>query len=139
MTTMYSGGTMKYSKYGFIFLSIYLVAGVLSAAGTGTTSPKLKPIEELGKKLFFDTRLSEPEGQACAECHDPKAGWAGPDSKVNNTTGIYPGALHPLFGNRKPPTAAYAGMSPKLHLEEEDTFVGGMFWDGRATGWDVPH
>ncbi|MCP4148755.1 MAG: cytochrome-c peroxidase, partial [bacterium] len=40
--------------------------------------------------------------------------------------------------NRKPPTAAYAGMSPKLHLEE-DTFVGGMFWDGRATGWDVPH
>lgn len=99
--------------------------------------PKLKPIEQLGKKLFFDASLSTPEGMACAECHAPEAGWSGPDSEINKTKAVYPGILEPRFGNRRPPTAAYAGMSPNLHIDEEDTFVGGMFWDGRATGWEI--
>jgi cytochrome c peroxidase len=41
-----------------------------------------------------------------------------------------------LFSNRKPPTAAYA-MAPVFHMLIEDDaplFVGGSFWDGRATG-----
>jgi cytochrome c peroxidase len=38
------------------------------------------------------------------------------------------------FGNRKPPSAAYAGDSPILHFDGTK-WVGGMFWDGRATGW----
>ena len=93
---------------------------------------QLSPKEELGKLILFDTNLSEPAGQACATCHGPAAGWSGPDSDVNAATAVYPGALEPRFGNRKPPTAAYAGMSPKLYRDEEGTFVGGMFWDGRA-------
>jgi cytochrome c peroxidase len=28
-------------------------------------------------------------------------------------------------------------MSPQLHRDEDDTFIGGMFWDGRATGWEI--
>ena len=95
---------------------------------------QLSPKEELGKLILFDTNLSEPAGQACATCHGPAAGWSGPDSDVNAATAVYPGALEPRFGNRKPPTAAYAGMSPKLYRDEEGTFVGGMFWDGRADG-----
>lgn len=98
---------------------------------------QLSPKEELGKLIFFDSNLSTPPGQACADCHGPLAGWSGPDSVVNNTTVVYPGALEDRFGNRRPPTAAYAGDSPKLHRDEEGTFVGGMFWDGRATGWDL--
>ena len=31
---------------------------------------------ELGKALFFDTRLSGPSGQSCASCHEPTLGWA---------------------------------------------------------------
>lgn len=30
---------------------------------------------ELGKKLFFDTRLSANNKIACSSCHDPKIGW----------------------------------------------------------------
>jgi cytochrome c peroxidase len=64
-------------------------------------------------------------------------GFTGPDHDINRDTAIYPGAQEPRFGNRKPPAAAYAGMSPKLFRDEEGTFVGGMFWDGRATGWEL--
>jgi len=97
----------------------------------------LTPIEELGKRLFFDSNLSDPAGQACASCHDPVAGWSGPDSDFNDKGSVYEGAVKGRFGNRRPPTAAYAGDSPVLHIDEEGTFVGGMFWDGRATGEEL--
>jgi len=51
--------------------------------------------------------------------------------------GAYEGAIHGLFGKRRPQTVAYVGSSPVLHIETKDhvtTFVGGSFWDGRATG-----
>lgn len=90
----------------------------------------------LGKLIFFDTRLSEPAGQACASCHGPAAGWSGPHSDVNADGAVYEGAVPGRFGNRRPPSAAYATFSPPLYLDpEEDHFVGGNFWDGRATGW----
>jgi cytochrome c peroxidase len=38
------------------------------------------------------------------------------------------------FGNRKPPSAAYGGNSPILYMDADGTWIGGMFWDGRATG-----
>jgi cytochrome c peroxidase len=42
------------------------------------------------------------------------------------------------FGNRKPPAASYAGDSPVLHYDaEEGVWEGGVFWDGRATGWTL--
>ena len=31
---------------------------------------------ELGKKLFFDTRLSRDGNMACASCHNPMYGWS---------------------------------------------------------------
>jgi len=116
---------------------IALLTGVLmiSAFSTGTMNiDKLTPIEELGKRLFFDKNLSDPQGQSCAVCHAQKAGWAGPDEEINNAGSVYEGAEKGRFGNRRPPTAAYAGDSPVLHIDEEGTFVGGMFWDGRASG-----
>jgi len=98
---------------------------------------KLSPIETLGKKLFFDVSLSEPEGQACAFCHGPEAGWSGPKQVFNETGSVYEGALKGRFGNRRPPTAAYAGDSPVLYRDEEGNFVGGLFWDGRASGEEL--
>jgi cytochrome c peroxidase len=45
------------------------------------------------------------------------------------------GAIPNRFGNRKPPSSAYAGDSAVFHFNaEEDGWFGGMFWDGRATG-----
>jgi cytochrome c peroxidase len=98
------------------------------------TEPELAPIEELGKKLFFDENLSTPPGQPCAACHSSEVGWTGPDETINKSGSVYEGAVKGRFGNRKPPSAAYAGDSPVLGRDEEGNFVGGMFWDGRATG-----
>jgi cytochrome c peroxidase len=116
---------------------IVLLAGIflISAFFTGMMSTdQLTPIEELGKRLFFDKSLSDPPGQSCAVCHVQQAGWAGPDEEINKAGAVYEGAVKGRFGNRRPPTAAYAGDSPVLHIDEEGTFVGGMFWNGRASG-----
>ena len=96
-----------------------------------------KDLQLFGEKLFFDTNLSTPEGQSCAACHGPEVGWTGPDEPVNKTGGVYPGAVHERYGNRKPNSSAYASLSPVFHAVNEDgkvVFVGGNFWDGRATG-----
>ena len=99
-----------------------------------------KDLQALGEKLFFDKNLSTPEGQACAACHGPEVGWTGPDEQVNKTGGVYPGAIHQRFGNRKPNSAAYASTSPMFQALKDDDkvqFVGGNFWDGRATGYKL--
>jgi cytochrome c peroxidase len=96
----------------------------------------LTPTERLGKNLFFDSNLSDPPGQSCSACHGPTAGWTGPDPTINAGGAVYEGAVPGRFGNRKPPTAAYAGASPILYYNGSN-WVGGMFWDGRATGWTL--
>ena len=115
------------------------VLGVLALATLpvcAVPAGELSPVESLGKAIFFDEALSEPPGQSCATCHGPEAGFAGPDSKINAATGVYPGAVPTRFSNRKPPSAAYAGASPILHWNDiDEVFVGGMFFDGRAHGW----
>jgi cytochrome c peroxidase len=95
---------------------------------------ELSPLETLGKRLFFDNSLSINGTQSCAACHAPETGFTGRDSAVNAAEAVYQGALPLHFGNRKPPTAAYAGNSPLLHQDESGAWSGGMFWDGRATG-----
>ncbi|HLN20931.1 MAG TPA: cytochrome c peroxidase [Bacteroidales bacterium] len=94
-------------------------------------------LQDLGERLFFDSALSEPEGQSCAACHGAGTGWTGPDEKVNQMGGIYEGALKGRFGNRKPNSAAYAAFAPLFNSYVDDgnvLFAGGNFWDGRATG-----
>lgn len=119
-----------------IFIPIVLLLGGLFAYGVPEKA-EFTVIEELGKELFFDDSLSSPVGQSCSTCHGQEAGWSGPDSEINKKWAIYHGADPTRFGNRRPPTAAYAGLSPTLHRDSEGTFVGGMFWDGRATGWEI--
>ncbi len=110
------------------------VAGLVAAA----CAQELTPLEQLGKILFFDTNLSTPPGQSCAACHAPEVGFTGPDETVNQYLVVYHGAVPTRFGNRKPPTSAYGGQSPVLFYDEfEDLWIGGMFWDGRATGWTL--
>jgi len=88
----------------------------------------------LGRQLFFDTNLSEPAGLACAGCHGSQVGWTGPDAVTDLGGAAYEGAVKGRFGNRKPPSSAYGGDSPILHLDATNGWTGGMFWDGRATG-----
>ena len=118
-----------------IILAVLAILTLTLTISTINADCELTPIEELGKNIFFDTDLSTPPGMACAACHAPEVGFTGPDSDINLDTAVYPGIIHTRFGNRKPPTAAYGGDSPVLYYDEtEELWIGGMFWDGRATG-----
>jgi cytochrome c peroxidase len=116
---------------------------VPAGAGAETREARvmaLDPLAAVGELIFFDESLSDPPGQSCASCHSPETGFTGPTSAVNAGGAVYPGAAdapgQPRVGNRKPSSAAYATPSPVLRYDaEEDLLVGGLFWDGRATGW----
>jgi len=95
---------------------------------------ELTGIELLGKYIYFD-RIASPDNMACATCHGPNVGFTGPNPCVNKHGSVYPGAVRRRYGNRKPPSAAYAAFSPVLYYDvQQGSFVGGNFWDGRATG-----
>jgi cytochrome c peroxidase len=65
-------------------------------------------------------------------------GFTGPIPGINLHGSVYRGAVPTRFGDRRPPSAAYAGDSPVLHYDDvKGVWSGGMFWDGRATGWNL--
>ena len=68
----------------------------------------------LGKKLFFDKRLSINDAQSCASCHRLEDGFAGVDNLPTS-----PGARGEM-GTRNSPTVLNAGWQDS------------QFWDGRA-------
>jgi cytochrome c peroxidase len=89
----------------------------------------------LGKLLFYDRELSVRRNEACAFCHMPEAGFAGPVSELNRNTAAYPGSVRTRFNARTPQTHGYASFSPALHYNSpQGDLVGGAFWDMRATG-----
>ena len=91
----------------------------------------LTPIEQLGAFLYFDENLSEPAGQSCASCHHPDSGFVDPDKGLPVSEGVILG----LFGGRNSPSAAYAMYAPIRYFDDgEGLWIGGQFWDSRATG-----
>ncbi|WP_052554115.1 cytochrome-c peroxidase [Enhygromyxa salina] len=97
-------------------------------------NPNVLSIEELGEAIFFDEDLSVNFNQACADCHGPEAGYTGPELLPNLSGGIYEGSVHGRHGGRRAPSSAYNSFAPVLSWDGQQ-FVGGTFWDGRATGW----
>ena len=121
-----------------VMAGMLMTAFVFVQSGRALAAPSLTDIELLGKFLFFDQSLSKNGNQSCATCHDPAVGYTGPDSAINAHGAVYPGSDPTLFGNRKPPAAAYAGDSGLLTYDPASgIWVGGMFWDGRATGSEL--
>jgi cytochrome c peroxidase len=114
-------------KFLFAAVTFLLLSGWLAIVA----APALSPVEELGSLLYFDEALSEPTGQSCSSCHLPEAGFADPDANLPVSEGVIPG----LFGGRNSPISAYAMYAPILHFDaDEELWIGGQFWDGRATG-----
>jgi cytochrome c peroxidase len=108
------------------FLSAAIVLGLTSMV----QSEEAPSMVGLGKKLYFDSNLSEPVGQSCASCHLPGAGFADPDRELPVSRGVHPDR----FGDRNTPSAAYALYSPRFHFDpQENVYIGGQFWDGRAS------
>lgn len=82
----------------------------------------------MGQILFFDRTLSVNGTQNCASCHNP-------DHAFIDTQGIVSeGAKANHFGKRNAPTMLYAKFSPDFHFDSAtQEYIGGQFWDGRAT------
>ena len=97
--------------------------------GAGGTEAQIA----LGKLLFEDPSLSVNKNQSCRTCHEPSQGFAAAMPAVTTKGSVVQGSVTGRFGDRKPPSAAYATLSPVLSVSGNSA-TGGNFWDGRATG-----
>jgi cytochrome c peroxidase len=112
-----------------VAVTTLLVGLLIAGQGLAQTGPTAA----LGEKLYFDTTLSDPDGQACASCHEPAFGFVDPDNGIPVSEGVNTG----LFGTRNSPMSAYAMYAPIFHFDGE-LWIGGQFWDGRAKGGTWP-
>jgi cytochrome c peroxidase len=88
---------------------IGLLPPLTSPADNPTSPAKV----ELGKRLFFDPRVSGSGQIACASCHDPDLGWA--DGRTIS------------YGHRREPLRRNApGLMNVAYMPV-------LFWDGRAS------
>jgi cytochrome c peroxidase len=93
-------------------------------------------VEILGKLMNFDKTMSPNNNVACASCHMPYAAYSGPIPSVNLTMVAYPGSVHFRAGKRTAQRYTYSSYFPPLQYDaEQGNFVGGNFWDSRATGY----
>lgn len=92
---------------------------------------------DVGQLIFHDASLSRRSNQSCSSCHTGDWGFFGPDDGSIRTeaNAFFEGSIAGRFGDRKPPSAAYASFAPPLGWDQQEgTYRGGSFWDGRATG-----
>lgn len=96
-------------------LKVSLPFGLDAAAGQITgldENPMTRAKIELGRQLYFDTRLSSDSTVSCASCHHPEKGWA-----FDTQFGV---GVDGQEGNRNSPVSYNRILSGK------------QFWDGRA-------
>ncbi|MCV6595612.1 MAG: methylamine utilization protein MauG [Mangrovicoccus sp.] len=84
-------------------------------------------LDALGEALFFDTNLSWNRTQSCATCHDPERAFTDPRGAASL------GDDGESWGDRNAPTVSYAALTPGFHRSEDGVWLGGQFWDGRAS------
>lgn len=90
----------------------YVELGLLPPVKYPTNNPYSDAKAELGKKLYFDPRLSGSGQIACASCHDPELGWS--DGRTVS------------FGHGRKELKRNA---PTLNNVAHEKL---LFWDGRA-------
>ena len=122
-----------------IFSVALLSALVVGMTGGIAAAATQNNLSRLGSAIYKDTNLSLNKNQSCQSCHHPSAGFADPDNLAYPVTlPVSDGSNTTLFGGRNAPTAAYSGFSPNLYFDAaQGLYIGGMFWDGRATGWTL--
>jgi cytochrome c peroxidase len=123
---------MGIMKKPLILAAVMALAPAVMLLGQGQAQTDLTPQQMLGEFLYFDENLSTPTGQSCASCHDPGFGFVDPDSDLPVSQGVLP---KNRFGNRNSPSSAYAMYAPIRYFDEDEgLWIGGQFWDSRATG-----
>ena len=92
----YNGTDMRHPTIlGFIVLFFTIMPVVEVAELVLPDNKHLNRKAQLGKKLFFDIKLSTPPGQSCASCHDAGSFFTDPDQDRPTSEGV----LFELKGN----------------------------------------
>lgn len=91
---------------------VFQELAALPISAVSDRDPTYRNLIDLGKKLFFDPRLSSSKQISCSSCHDPDMHWT--DGKIRAI-----GHNHRI-GARNSPSISFAW--------QQDT----IFWDGRA-------
>ncbi len=129
---------MKRLRLSFIALSVFCCASAWA-------EKKLTNEQILGSLLFQDANLSWNRNQSCSSCHTltPIAKMGKPFNRVpgfvdpgnvKNGTAVSTGSFVERHGILNAPSAGYAAYSPLFHWDDsEGLYVGGQFWNGRAT------
>jgi cytochrome c peroxidase len=132
-------GYLTMQKQSAIFLLMLCCSFASEAKETLTDE------QQLGKLLYEDENLSLNRNQSCASCHSLApiqhqnafsklvAGFVDPEN-VKKGTAVSSGSLPHRKGALNAPSAGYAAFSPLFHWDEgEGLYVGGQFWNGRAS------
>jgi len=85
------------------------------------------------KLMLYDKDLSVNRTRLAPLPH-AEAGFTGPVSELNRTTGAYPGSVRTRFSDRKPNRTPTRRCRPCCITSRQGDLVGGNFWDMRATG-----
>src|SRR5512141_2932736 len=107
-TGVHGGGLLPLAAAAIVMASAVSRATAAHPEAPGGETPR----QLLGRLLFFDATLSEPQGQSCASCHAPEAGFKFPGSTINRHLGVPPGAIPTRFGPRAVQTISYAAFCP---------------------------
>ena len=112
--------------------------GARAATSAGIAAPDIDRLAALGKKAFFDTRLSASGTLACSTCHDPRHAFA-PANALAVQLGGPDGHRQ---GTRSTPSLLYlqdAIPFVERRFDDDDggdaddaTPTGGLTWDGRV-------
>ena len=126
------------------YLATMLLVAITTSAWAAQ-GEKLSPEQKLGRLLYQDINLSLQRNQSCASCHSLKRvrmskqdkltapGFVAPDN-VRNGTPVSAGSIAGKTGSLNTPSAGYTAFSPFFHWDgAEGLYVGGQFWNGRAT------
>lgn len=115
-------------KKHLVTFSIALLTACGGGGGESSQPTQRQELSTLGRKIFFDTTLSSPEGVSCATCHSPNSAFSDPShGQVSH------GALQGTKGTRNAPSIMYSAFTPRFHYSDDHgDYIGGQFWDGRA-------
>ncbi|MGZ4957242.1 MAG: cytochrome-c peroxidase [Methylobacter sp.] len=123
-----------------LFLSVLLLVSTVCQA-----TDSLNTEQQLGQLLFEDKQLSINRNQSCASCHSLQPsggrdritrlvpGFSDPENTRNGTS-VSTGSIQGTQGSLNAPSVGYASFTPAFHWDEaEGLYLGGQFWNGRAS------